>query len=86
MRVRDNAKNREHQKAYRARHLTSSDGGGERINMVVQLGAKRQLERLARHYAVSQKVMLERLLAEADKMVLAALKTVAAEQVYYDGK
>lgn len=43
--------NAERQAAYRARHLKSEDGRGERLNLVVDLHAKACLARLARHCA-----------------------------------
>lgn len=50
----------ERQAAYRQRHLKDETGTGERINLVVDQHAKLALERLATHYAVTQRAMLER--------------------------
>ncbi len=55
------------QAAYRQRHLHDIDGQAERINMVVTVQAKAQLERLARHYNVTQRELLIRVLAEAER-------------------
>lgn len=64
------ARNAEHQAAYRRRHLQAPDTvDSERINQVVGIGTKRALERLARHYAVSQRAALEKALGEADRAV-----------------
>ena len=67
-------RNAAYQAAYRRRHLQDVDATGERLNMVVGISAKRALERLARHYAVSQRAMLERLLAEAERAVADGLE------------
>ncbi|MBK7520108.1 MAG: hypothetical protein IPJ33_19600 [Gammaproteobacteria bacterium] len=61
------ATNAERQRAYRQRHLQDVDGSGERLNMVVSVQAKAQLGRLARHHGISQRAMLERLLAAAER-------------------
>lgn len=61
------ATNAERQRAYRQRHLQDVDGAGERLNMVVSVQAKAQLGRLASHHGISQRAMLERLLAEAER-------------------
>ncbi len=74
--------NAERQAAYRQRHLNDVDGQGERINMVVTVQAKAQLERLARHYNVAQRELLIRVLAEAERKVVDKLNR-AEENVYY---
>lgn len=68
----------ERQRAYRQRRQDDA----ERLNMVVSVSAKRQLERLARHHGVAQRVMLERLLADAERAVVDELKDPGD---YYDG-
>lgn len=70
------------QAAYRQRHLHDVDGQGERINMVVTVQSKAQLERLARHYGVTQRELLARVLAETEQKVVDGLNR-AAENVYY---
>jgi len=62
--------NAERQAAYRARHLKDENGKGERISLLVDIHAKRALERLARRYAVTQTAMLERLLKDAERAIL----------------
>jgi hypothetical protein len=69
--------NAERQRAYRERHLKATDGQGERINIVVSLHAKRQLERLAHCYGVTQRAMLERVLADAERSLLDSLPAEA---------
>ena len=67
-------RNAAYQATYRRRHLQDVDATGERLNMVIGISAKRALERLARHYAVSQRVMLEQLLTGAEKDVADGLE------------
>ena len=74
--------NVQRQAAYRQRHLHDVDGQGDRINMVVTVQAKAQLERLARHYGVTQRELLVRVLAEAERKVVDRLNR-AEENVYY---
>ena len=75
--------NAERQAAYRQRHLNDVEGQGERINMVVTVQAKAQLERLARHYGVTKRELLVRVLAEAERKLVDRLGR-AAEKSYYD--
>ena len=70
------------QAAYRQRHLHDVDGQGERINMVVTVQAKAQLERLARHYGVTQREVLARVLADTERKVVDGLSR-ADEMSYY---
>lgn len=72
----------ERQRAYRHRHLV--EGQGERLNLIVGVSAKRQLERLARHRQQSQRAILERLLADAEAAALAELDA-GAQREYLDG-
>ncbi len=75
--------NAERQAEYRRRHLHDPEGKLERINVLVSLQAKRQLERLASYYGVTKREALERALAEAER---AALDALCADQhgAYYD--
>jgi len=68
----------ERQRAYRERHAEAA----ERINMLVSIGAKRALERLARHRGQTQRAVLEEVLGAAE---CAVLETVENTSVYYDG-
>lgn len=70
----------ERQRAYRQR---IRDGQGERINLTVSVTTKHQLERLAHHYGVTQRAMLERLLADAEGSVVDGLSGKAARE-YFD--
>jgi hypothetical protein len=75
--------NAERQRAYRERHLKALDGQGERLNLVISLHAKRALERLASHYGVTQRAVLERVLADVERAVVDALPA-EAQSAYYD--
>ena len=61
--------NAERQKAYRASRLKAGENGELRINTFVTTSAALTLKRLAKHYAVTQRAMLERLIGDADKAV-----------------
>lgn len=79
--------NAERQAAYRARHLKDENGKGERLNLVIDLQAKKALERLATCYGVTKKQMLERLAVEAERVTLEKVKILPSGQVdYYDGR
>ena len=67
-------RNAAYQSAYRKRHLQDVDADDERLNMVIGISAKRALERLARHYAVSQRAMLGQLLTEVERAVADGLE------------
>ena len=77
--------NAERQAAYRQRHLKDVNGTDERLSLLVDIRAKRALERLAARYGVTQRAMIERLLIEADS---AATADMTAEQfaAYTDDK
>lgn len=63
--------NAEKQAAYRARKL--KDGDGERIQVIVNLQAKRALERLAKHAGMTQAALLESLLMRENERVTAGM-------------
>lgn len=70
----------ERQRAYRERNI--KNGTKENLHLVVEVGTKRQLERLARHHGITQVAMLERLLSNAESNVLDGIGNIAE---YYDG-
>jgi hypothetical protein len=77
--------NAQRQSDYRARHLKDLDGQAERLNLLVNLHAKRALERLAACYAVTQREVLEGLLREADRAALErAARVHNGETDYYE--
>ncbi len=55
--------NAKRQAEYRNRHL--KEGTAQRINVILDLDAKRALELLAKRHGLSHKAMLERLLIDA---------------------
>jgi len=73
--------NSQRQAAYRARHLHDENGTGERIDLLVDIHTKRALERLATRYTVTQRAMLQNLIADAERALIASL--TASEQASY---
>jgi hypothetical protein len=63
----------ERQAAWRNRRATAGENGERRINTWVSTGAALALARLARHHGLTQRAMLEHLLAMADDAVTAEL-------------
>ena len=70
----------ERQAAFRQRHL--AEGNAERLNVIVDVSAKRQLERLARHRGTTQRAVIEALVAEAERRAIARMLP-AAEGEYF---
>ena len=77
---KDNAKR---QAEYRKRHM--KEGSDQRLNVILDLHAKLALERMAKHYGVTNKAMLERALLAAQSQLI---KDMNGDQqsAYYDGK
>lgn len=75
--------NADRQREYRARHLKDVEGTGERVNMIVSVQAKRSLERLAACYGVTQRELMERVIADAENALLAGLSG-KKQTAYYD--
>jgi hypothetical protein len=77
--------NSQRQAAYRQRQFGDIDAQGERLNIVLDTTAKRSLERLASSYGVTQRVVLQRLLAGAEQSVLNQLQALPnGQNQYYD--
>jgi hypothetical protein len=77
--------NAERQAAYRRRHLRNPDADDDmlaRLNLMLCVPAKCQLERLAACYGVTQRSVLERLLEEAEDRAVAALSGKALSDYY----
>jgi hypothetical protein len=75
------------QAAYRERHLKHENGQGERLNLVIDLHAKRAIERLAICYGVTQKDIIERLALGAQRVTLDNAETLPnGPEDYYDGR
>lgn len=75
--------NAERQAAYRARHLASVDGALERLNIMVGVGSKRALERLAACHDVTLREALENAVQLAEERTLQAIGNGAA-MAYYE--
>jgi len=80
--------NAQRQAAYRVRHLHDEAAQSERLNVVLDASAKRMLERLAACYGVTQRALLQGLLANAQHEALDRIYALAelprgADQ-YYD--
>ena len=76
--------NAERQRQYRQRHLVDVDGMGHRLNLVVGASTGAQLDRLARHYGLTKRSMIEQLLAEAEGALVDRMKP-KAQREYFDG-
>jgi hypothetical protein len=82
-----NKSNAQRQAAYRARHLKDDNGKSERLNLVIDLHAKRAIERLAVCYGVTQKEIIERLALGAQRVTLGKAATLPkGPDDYYDGR
>ena len=60
--------NAQRQADYRLRHLKDENAQLERLSLLVDLHAKRALQRLASCYGVTHRAMLERLLMQTDRL------------------
>ena len=72
------------QAAYRRRHLKDVDATSARLDILIDQSAKLTLQRMATHYRVSNRAMLERLLSEAQSTLLASLDS-DEQGLFYDG-
>ena len=75
--------NAERQAEYRRRPLHDPEGERERINLLVSLQAKRQLERFASYYGVTKGKALERALTESKRATVDGLPA-GKHGAYYD--
>jgi hypothetical protein len=74
----------ERQAAYRDRRTSAGENGERRINTWVSTGAGLALARLARHHGLTQRAMLEHLIAVADDTITAELDpTSQAWEAYF---
>lgn len=72
--------NAERQAAYRYRRRLANDGQGDRrLNTWISTEAHLALDRLARHYGVTQREIIERLANQADRVVVDRLELDSAE-------
>lgn len=75
--------NAQRQSDYRYRHLKDEHGEAQRLNVLLDLHAKRALERLAACYAVTQRELLEGLLRDAESAALDRAATLPNGQADY---
>lgn len=80
--------NAQRQADYRARHLKSEDSQLQRLNLMIDLHAKRALERLASCYGVTQKSLLESLIRQAQEVALLEAQVISPNGPadYYAGR
>lgn len=76
---------KERQAEYRKKRPTSGDNGERRINTWVVTKASLALERLAGHYGVTKRAMLERLIIGADQQIINSLDIDSEEWDEYWG-
>lgn len=72
------------QAAYRERNFQAMDGSMVRLNTALSVPAKAQLERLTIRYGVTQRAVLEKLIAQAEREVLNSLPATEQSR-YLDG-
>jgi len=77
------ASSAERQAKYRRSRARAGDNGERRINAWVSSGTVLALGRLTKHYGVTQREMLERLVLGADKQILATLDPDSSEWKEY---
>jgi hypothetical protein len=76
----------ERQAAWRNRRASAGENGERRINTWISTGAALALARLARHHGLTQRAILERLIAVADDTVTAELDPMShAWEAYFTG-
>jgi len=73
----------ERQVAYRKNRASAGDNGERRINTWVSTAAYLALERLARRYGVTNRTMLEQLIAAADQNIVSTLDLDSPEWSAY---
>ena len=74
---------RERQAAYRERHLKTEDATKSRLNILVSDKAMLALKRLTKHYGTTQADMLEQVLLEEQRRVIAGMSGPEVE-AYHD--
>jgi hypothetical protein len=75
--------NAENQAAYKNRHLKDVSGTSERLDVLINVSAKIALKRLAKHYRVSQRAMLETIIADKQAALTANLSS-EQQTAFYD--
>lgn len=75
--------NSEKQRNYRLNRFKRGEYGDYRINTFVKFEASISLERLARHYKITKRQVLESLLVSADRAILNSLDVDSVEYREY---
>lgn len=70
----------ERQREYRQRRATAGDNGDRRLSMWVSTGTSLALQRLARHRGVTQRQVLEELVAQADTEATVGMDDAALDR------
>jgi macrodomain Ter protein organizer (MatP/YcbG family) len=76
--------NAEKQRRYRERHL-GGDGEKAKIQLVLDVHAKTQLDRVARHKGLTLTALVEELAAQAERRITVKLTGAALKQ-YMEGE
>lgn len=76
--------NAENQAAYRARRDDRGKCGEVRLDTWLDRIAAMKLERISRHYGITRRAALERLLTEEDDRICDAFDTGEESQAYLD--
>lgn len=71
------------QAAYKARHLKDENGTSERLDVLIDSSAKLALKRLAAHYRVSQRSLLQTLITEKQTTLLETMDS-GQQAAFYD--
>lgn len=74
---------KERQAEYREKRPTSGENGERRLNTWVTTRASLALGRLANHYGVTKREMLERLILAADQQIIHSLDIDSEEWAEY---
>jgi len=72
----------EKQRRYRERHL-GYDGEKQRIQCLVSLGTKLKLKRLAHYYGCTLTTLIEKLAADAEKVLVRQIASCDLVDYYY---
>ena len=74
--------NAERQARYRQRHIRDIDGRKRRLSLFLDLHARRQLERIARHKCYTVTALIEEWAAKAEQRITARM-TMKEEKAYF---
>jgi hypothetical protein len=75
--------NARRQERYREKHFKGEDSTLSHLNVNIDMHAKLRLERLAAHYAVTQKLVLEKMIENSERRILEKLSEEQTKQ-YFD--